>query len=189
MWLRYPNTKAYLNSLHWQDIEQLGHRQRSPARDRITHFDECGLVLVTDIPELKERIAAHDWQWLFVENRQRWFSPKNGIMPLHFGHANLEMLCKPFIGLTAKVLTIEDPEALHLTCAIQAANMSSINHFKTFQKLDLTLLQCLQEHRIFAQKGRLLPLPLLGIPGWHNAAQDAAFYANKDYFMPHRSMR
>jgi cytochrome P450 len=29
-------------------------------------------------------------------------------------------------------------------------------------------------------------LPLLGIPGWHPANTDPAFYANTDYFRPQR---
>ncbi len=35
---------------------------------------------------------------------------------------------------------------------------------------------------------QLRPLPLAGIPGWHDV-QDSAFYRNADYFRPLRAGR
>ena len=37
-----------------------------------------------------------------------------------------------------------------------------------------------------ASPRELLPLPLLGIPGWWDANHDAAFYDNTAYFRPTR---
>jgi hypothetical protein len=191
IWLQFAHTKAYLNQLHWQDIKAQGLQRRSAVRDRITHFDECGIVLVSDLPELRERLAAHDWQWLFVENRPRWFQSRRGIVPLHFGHANLEMLCNPFIGLTAKALVIESPKLLLAANELHSGlgDTDSDRLGQTRIDIDRSLQDILHNQMIFDQKRAMLPLPILGIPRWHNQAQDSAFYGNANYFMPHPNNR
>ncbi|MBT1450942.1 DUF3025 domain-containing protein [Glaciecola sp. XM2] len=172
IWILYPSTKGLLNQLHWQDIEPKGHQRRTPRRDRMTHFDECGMILLTDSPNLHAALSAHDWSNLFIARRDDWF---NRIIPLHFGHANLEMLCQPFIGLTAKAYVLNMP-TLTKMCA------EDING--ALPSIDIALSEALIKEGVFEKKGQLRPLPLLGIPGWHNEAQDATFYANADYFMP-----
>lgn len=188
IWLRFGQTKSLLNTLHCQDIASFGLKKRSPRRDRITHFDECGLVLVSDIPELKQRISEHDWHWLFIEKKEQWFASKNGIVPLHFGHANLEMLCQPFIGLTAKALILQRGDLLASACTAILRSNPIQERLMAQQQLDSALAEFLTQQRVFEQKS-FLPLPLLGVPGWHNDHQDAKFYANTDYFMPHPSLR
>lgn len=189
IWLQFGRTKSYLNALHWHDIVQEGHQIRTPMRDRVTHFDECGMVLVSDIVELKDRITAHDWQWLFVDKQHSWFAPVNGIVPLHFGHANLEMLCQPFIGLTAKVLVITNSELLQIAHLSQQAGNSTQDRLHIRQHVDQALVKELKNTEVFEQRGGLLALPILGIPNWHNQTQDAGFYANQRYFMPHPTQR
>jgi len=44
------------------------------------------------------------------------------------------------------------------------------------------------EGRAVTDPLQLRPLPLAGIPGWHEG-QDAAFYRNADYFRPLRAGR
>nr|WP_136249792.1 DUF3025 domain-containing protein [Ningiella ruwaisensis] len=200
MWFQFPRTKAYLNELHWQDIQQFGLKKRTAARDRATHFDECGMVLINDSDFAEASLNTHQWKELFITNRKAWFAAKNGVLPVHFGHANLEMLCKPFIGLTAKVLVINNATALRQSELIKAENNAwtedsekieeSANRILGFtETIDKLLLQTLIENNIFEQKKAFRPMPILGIPNWHNAAQDAAFYDNKNYFMPHPSER
>ncbi|WP_395342337.1 DUF3025 domain-containing protein [Ningiella sp. W23] len=177
IWLQFPQTKALLNALHWEDMVSVGRKKRTPKRDRITHFDECGLIILSDLPELESRLRAHDWQWLFIENRDAWFTR---ILPIHFGHANLEMLCEPFIGLTGKALVLSQEEA----------GVSHSNSYENrINELDSRLVAHIKEQGVFDQKGALCPLPILGIPGWHKGHQDTGFYANREYFMPHPSNR
>lgn len=189
IWIKFGKTKALLNAMHWQDIAILGHKHRTRMRDRITHFDECGMLLISDLPDLKARLAAHDWHWLFVENKHRWFQAREGIAALHFGHANLEMLCQPFIGLTAKVLVMTSTELLKLACESQAPSIPEKVKREARQYLDASLLKILKDKSVFQQKGNLLPMPILGIPGWHFAEQSKKFYSNTQYFMPHPSQR
>jgi hypothetical protein len=172
IWLTYPKTKVLLNQLHWQDIQALGHKKRTPRRDRITHFDECGIILLTNKIELRQKLKEHQWTELFYHQRDEWF--KN-IVPLHFGHANLEMLCQPFIGLTAKALVIHSPSLL---------KSYQQNSVETQRLIDAYLAEEIKNSGMFDVKGALSPLPILGIPEWHNATQDLDFYANTDYFMP-----
>jgi hypothetical protein len=172
IWLRYPKTKVLLNQLHWQDIKVMGHKKRTPKRDRITHFDECGMVLLTNKSALRQQLREHKWTELFYHQRDDWYKY---IVPLHFGHANLEMLCQPFIGLTAKALVIDSP-------ALLAAYHQ--DREKGQSVLDGYLAGEIESSGIFDEKGVLTPLPILGIPEWHNATQDLDFYANTDYFMP-----
>jgi hypothetical protein len=177
IWLTYPNTKALLNRLHWQDIQMLGHKKRTPRRDRITHFDECGIILLTNKPTVAQQLSEHQWHDLFYHQRSAWFED---IVPMHFGHANLEMLCQPFIGLTAKALVIESPTILKAYHENKEAGR---------KQLDIYLAEKIERDGLFDERGVLAPLPLLGIPGWHNATQDKSFYDNTDYFMPVRSKR
>jgi hypothetical protein len=186
IWLTFGQTKAYLNSLHWRDIAKTGHKKRSAKRDRITHFDECGMVLVTDLPEIEIMLKEHDWQGLFVDNRHRWFNGKGGIVPLHFGHANLEMLREPFIGLTAKTIVMQNADLLKTAHKTYTSTYWNDSVSAAHRTIDSAVLQTLQQDCIFDERGRLMPMPILGIPEWHNDAQDQNFYHNKTYFMPKR---
>jgi hypothetical protein len=178
IWLQFPQTKAYFNAQHHQQMHGFGAKNRTAVRDRLTHFDECGLVLVTNQSELKGEISAHDWQRVFVERKHQWH---HEIKPIVFGHALWEMLMQPFIGLTAKVTVIEDAQLL-----------SSIEHYRGVPSpasatIDDALLNHLQSTQLIEQKKPWMPLPLLGIPHWSHAPQTDTFYANTDYFMPKRS--
>lgn len=184
IWLSFPQTKAMLNHLHWQDIAKHGLKHRTPVRDRVTHFDECGIVLLTDIADVERKLKQHNWRGLFIDDNKHWFAEKNGIIPIHFGHANLEMLRKPFIGLTAKVLVIKSKEMLHHAHSSYALQSSAETRQRAQKGLDEGLLEYLTNEPVFTERGSLLPMPILGVPTWHNGVQDEDFYNNKDYFMP-----
>ena len=51
-----------------------------------------------------------------------------------------------------------------------------------------TVARAIDEGRVLGDPLQLRPLPLAGIPGWHEV-QDAAFYRNADYFRPLRPGR
>lgn len=170
IWLSFPRTKKLLNQLHIEDIKRFGSRKRSPRRDRITHFDECGLVLAYSNNELIEALAEHRWQWTLFEQRHCWGKQ---IEALVFGHANLEMLLNPFIGLTGKWLAVE-----------VAPDFFSLPKPAQWAALDKKLAQHIQYSECFDQPKPTKPLPLLGVPGWYDANNDAEFYLNTDYFRP-----
>ena len=171
IWLMFPKTKGLLNALHMEDIEAHGLSPRTKRRNHITHFDECGVVLVTADKELGGLLAEHQWQTVFWENRHIW---QEKTLPLVFGHANLEMLLSPFLGLTGKWMMVEVEETFFdLSIQNQLAHVDAQLH-DTIKK------------GAFSQSRPLLPLPLLGIPGWSPDNEQVSYYQNRDYFRPKR---
>ena len=175
IWLQFPLTKRYLNTLHMQDITAHGVHPRTARRNHITHFDECGVILavpagqVGQANNLLNLLATHQWAPAFAENRQAW---QNTLLPFVFGHANLEMMLQPFVGLTGKWLAV-----------VVEDDFAGLPPWQQRQQLDQALLARIQQLDNFKPARLMPPLPLLGVPGWY-PLQDAAFYANQDYFRP-----
>ncbi|ALS98931.1 DUF3025 domain-containing protein [Lacimicrobium alkaliphilum] len=177
IWRQFPQAKTALNQLHMQDIERFGAKSRTPRRDRITHFDECGVILAYSNSDIAQMLRNHRWQQALYDNRDCW---GQSIQAFIFGHANYEMLLHPYIGLTGKWLGIEVTAAFFESTTSLPARL---------QALDTALHNRLINQDCLAQKGHLHPLPLLGIPGWWEQNQQPEFYLNTDYFMPKRGQR
>ena len=172
IWSQFPNTKRLLNRLHVEQISIHGTHPRTPLRNKLTLFDECGIVLVTTCKDLVSAFDRQSWQDIFCQQQVSWFEDT---LPFIFGHAVFEMLLNPFIGLTGKVLVIQldsIPEAL--------------KDDNAYMHLDILLHDYLMSEQIFEQAKPFFPFPVLGVPGWHFAKQDQEFYANTQYFMPKR---
>lgn len=176
IWLQFPKTKRLLNQLHVEDIDQHGLSPRTLRRNNLTHFDECGVIVTYEKGDssnsieqkLIAQLQSHQWHTIFVENRELWGKELNTFM---FGHANLEMLLNPFIGLTGKWLGIEVEQGF-----------SDLLHQQQLTNLDELLVVNIQQDDLFSQKKPVYPLPLLGVPGVWSANKDPEFYANTDYF-------
>ena len=76
IWLQFPKTKSLLNELHISDIEAYGVNPRTARRNRITHFDECGVVLAIEEPRpsgveslevFLQQLATHEWEQVFLK--------------------------------------------------------------------------------------------------------------------------
>ena len=177
IWIQFPHTKALLNKLHMQDIALYGAHPRTERRNRITHFDECGVVLALEEGDanksnmLLNALAQHQWKNCFITHRPAWGSH---ITPFIFGHANLEMMLSPFIGLTGKWLAVSVPKGF-----------SDMNQWQQRQEVDKSLVKRITELDAFNQSPLLKPIPLLGVPGWYEE-QDENFYNNSEYFRPLR---
>jgi hypothetical protein len=174
IWLQFPQTKRLLNQQHVADIQEHGLSPRTLRRNNLTHFDECGVIITyqhTDVfSQLMEDLKQHQWQAVFIKNRQYWGHEINSFI---FGHANLEMLLHPFIGLTGKCVMIEvDNQFSTLTYSQQVA------------QVDTLLAQRICQTHLFSQHKPLSPIPLLGIPDVWDANKDPQFYTNTDYFRP-----
>ncbi|MGB5856181.1 MAG: DUF3025 domain-containing protein [Oceanisphaera sp.] len=168
----YPKTKTLLNRLHMADIQTLGLR-RTPRRDRVTHFDECGMVLaVANKAEIEQWLCDHDWQQLFIDQRHRW---GKHWQPFVFGHALYEQALAPFIGMTAKCVIVE-----------MSAEFFELPLTQRYTLLDRKLAAELEQRALFDQPRPLRPLPMLGIPGWWADNEDPTFYQNQGYFRPRR---
>jgi len=156
VWKAYPHTKSAINATHQAEISRQASTLRSRKRDLLTLFDESGVIVLAEKKVLK-LIKNHQWHELFIENKASWLN--NSIQIKTFGHAMYEKYLSPYIGMTAQALLID------------------VN----VENLDVYLSENLMQGKLLNSKAELSPLPLLGIPNWHEN-QDADFYANEYYF-------
>lgn len=174
VWLAFPRAKAALNRKHYRTMTErrvLGCKDRGRLRDALTQFDECGLVVACADMSLWEGIRAHRWREVFAVRRAEAAAKMAFIL---FGHASMEGLRTPFVGLTAKALCMEvDAAWLQQPRAAQCAAVdvwlaghidgADEDFRRTFQ-----------------------PLPLLGIPGVTPDSEDPAYYDDIRQFRPKR---
>lgn len=158
-WSLFPRSKQRLNAMQAAEIARRGiGATRGPLRDRITVLDESGALVFAPAP-LWDALVTKDWQRAFGELRPRWREAQVWIL----GHALLEQLARPRKNLTAHVWRLEQA-CSHCT------------------GVDAQLAQAL------LHAGTLAPapahLPLLGVPGWHAANADPAFYEDTTVFRP-----
>ena len=173
VWSLFPKTKALINELHYKDIKTSDAKSRSPLRNALTLFDECGVVLVTKNTQLLDALKNHQWHTAFIEMRDCWGQKsEEGVAAYQFGHANYEMLTKPFEGLTGKWLVIDS-----------SAEILSLPKNVQYRLLDDRLAAKIAAGALNTNE-HLLPLTLLGVPGWYDKNEQFAFYDNTDYFRP-----
>lgn len=185
IWCLFPKTKTLLNQLHMAEIAIHGQKVRSKLRNKLTLFDECGVLVLYQKAALPviEAVRQHQWQHAFVDNRLLWQGAVPAQQPQHqaqlqamiFGHANYEMATRPFIGLTGKMLAIE----------VQAEFFDWPLR-QRIDFIDTQLSKQITNNDILQQNHQLTPLPILGIPGWYVPNQAADFYQNVSYFRPKR---
>ncbi|WMN59940.1 DUF3025 domain-containing protein [Pseudoalteromonas xiamenensis] len=173
IWCLFPRTKALLNVLHMQDIQQSGLKTRTPMRNAITLWDECGVLVVTTNLKRIEQLQNHQWQDVFITHRDEWGKEIEAVM---FGHANYEMMTAPFEGLTGKLLPVIVDELYF-----------SLSTKERYAFLDEQLVQMISSQHILKNNKSMSPLPLLGIPGWWHDNENSEFYSNTDYFRPKRT--
>ncbi len=159
-WMVFPQTKQRLNRIQAAEIAARGVAVRGPVRDAITVLDENGAVL--QAPDaLWDALATRQWQRLFGELRPLWRQARLVV----FGHAALDKLVTPYKSITVHVWRVSA-------------------RWDSMPELDTWLAQDLTAARLAAKP--FVPLPVLGVPGWWPANQDAAFYADAEVFRPAR---
>jgi hypothetical protein len=160
VWLRFPQIKRRLNELQAAQISQVGiGHTRGAVRDALTLFDENAAAL--QAPEgLAQALRERDWPTLFVTRRHDWQQASLTV----FGHALLEKLCTPRKPITAHVWVL--PAAGDLPSQWLAALTPASLASKPYH-----------------------PLPVLGVPGWWPANDDAAWYDDAAVFRPHGPLR
>jgi hypothetical protein len=178
VWLTFPATKAQLNALQAAEIvrSQLQDRHalagaagktRGKLRDAATIFDENAVLLVTSNADLVDALRAHQWEQVFVQQRQIF---RQSCQPLLFGHALMEKLLTPYKAITGHMWVIEaTPEAVAVP-GISIGRQCSL--------IDVYLAQKLQDGLTTAD---FSPLPVLGVPDWWSG-QDAVFYRDPSVF-------
>lgn len=154
VWLAWPAWKRRLNELQAGEIARVGVAgTRGAVRDALTLFDENAALLQAP-PDLIGALRARDWHTAFVARRAAWAQARITL----FGHALLEKLTQPRKAITAHVWLLPEGADMASTLAL---------HQLTPERL--------------ADKP-FLPLPVLGVPSWWPANEDAAFYADPAVF-------
>jgi Protein of unknown function (DUF3025) len=171
VWLTFPRAKAALNNAHILHINTGGAealKLRSAARDALTLFDESGIIVLSDKRALLENIPAFNWHNLFWRERT---AIAEHMLFVPFGHALMEKMLNPYIGMVAKVILVE-VESVFFT----------MTHTAQYAWCDAELSRLVAKSRIFDTPKNLLPLPFLGVPDWDARNEDEAFYADTNYF-------
>lgn len=171
VWLAFPHTKTALNARHFEAMAG-GARERGRARDALTLFDESGVAVLYADPFLADLLRAHRWQELFWSRRRE---VQEGMKFVVFGHSLHEKALKPYIGLTGKGLLVP-----------AGADFFTLPLDRQGPALD-AMLAARFARGAAPGSGDLVPVPLLGVPGWWPANGHPAFYGNTSYFRPRRA--
>lgn len=165
VWHRFIKIKRAINYLHYNSqLSRYPSKNRLPAENMLTLFDENGAIIIARDPKLLDLIRAHEWHKLFWQQRSYI---QREIRVLVFGHALYEKALRPYIGMTANCLLFE------------STNLC-------IDSIDSLVAQFLLDKNFALRPKDLKPLPILGMPGWHALNNNEKFYENKNYFRPLR---
>jgi len=170
-WITYPQAKSRINAQHAAILEEGGDaeaRNRGPERDALTLFDEGGVIVASRSPELLRLIVDFEWKKLFWERREEL---ADSMRFFAFGHACYEQSLEPYIGMVAKTVFVPVDELffmLPMESQVAQADALLAAHFASRAR--------------FRSPKSMAPMPVLGVPGWHFAAQDEAFYDDASHF-------
>ncbi len=172
-WIAFPRGKAAISQMHAALLAARGAaelRARSVERDVLTLFDEGGVIVAGEDAGLLDLVRNFEWRELFVARRA---DARRTLRVYVFGHALLEKMLDPYVGITAKALCLQvQPGWTSLPVRGQIAD------------LDRRIAAHFADPAQLASTRSLAPFPLLGMPGWFAANEDPAFYANAAYFRP-----
>ncbi len=159
VWHQFPNTKKIINQIHFDSQKKrYPQKNRLPAENMLTLFDENGAIVISKTPHLLELIQQHRWHELFWQRRDEVAEQLQVII---IGHGLYEKAVTPYIGLTAQTLLFLDNDATDA---------------------DRLIMQYLDSRGTNLDTSVLHPLPLLGLPGWWPENENEQFYSNKSYF-------
>lgn len=175
VWIAFPRAKAALNARHYAELERqraAGERNRGPAQDALTLFDEGGVIVAASDDELLGLLREWRWKELFWARRPRLAAQMRFFV---FGHALYEKALQPFIGITGRGLLFRaGPELLAAPLVEQIA------------ELDSRVASRLSDPEKFKATRELAVVPILGVPGWCAANDREEFYDDTNYFRPGR---
>ena len=170
IWLTFPQTKLAISQRHVAAMQAPGEK-RNLERDALTHFDECGIVVLSSEPYLLELLRGFEWKALFVDQRE---AVKRAMQFIVFGHATYEQLLNPFRGVTAKAI-LYDTEA----------GFAGLGLAEQLATVDQRLAADFRAG-LYQRPRELQPLPLLGIPGMTPENESPAYYDDAWQFRPGR---
>lgn len=165
VWLRHAPLKRALNAQQVAEIGHAGPRQRTRPQCALTHFDEAGVIVVLHDRTLLALWDAHDWHGLFWRRRDAWLD--GSLELVVFGHALLEHALSPGRLLVGKAVAVSGE--VHTACEWVAGAIA--------------------QGRLLRDPQELRPLPLSGIPGWHEGNASEAFHREAACYQPLRAGR
>lgn len=170
VWRTFPKIKAAINAWQYQLLKQRlpAQTKRTTMENILTHLDENGVIVMSSDPALIELLKAQRWQTLFWQQRA---AVKTQMRFFILGHGLYEKSLNPYVGMTGS--------AIVLTMSPDFFMYSLTQQLK---EIDTHVSACLAQPQWLQKLTKLLPLPLLGIPGWWPANEDYHFYENKNYF-------
>lgn len=176
VWLTFPRSKAALNERHYHALleqQAAGSQNRGPVQDAMTLFDEGGVIVAAREHELLRLIEGFAWKDLFWRNRARATADMRFYL---FGHALYEKALDPFTGITGRGILFEvDAELLASPLSVQLA------------RLDAMLAARLLDPDRLRSTRELVPVPILGVPGWSPDNVRESYYDTPDYFRSGRT--
>ncbi len=188
VWLTFPKTKAAINARHYDALTKEGaadevvtSSERGAVRDVNTLLDESGVIVAYSNAnsgvELAGLLRNFKWKELFWQRREqvRPQSSQQAMGFYIFGHGLYEKTLQPYVGMTGQGLLLAVvPEFFTWPLAKRLAYLDSLlaEHLATPQHC-----RCTRD---------LSPVPLLGVPGWTDDNDNAAYYDNTAYFRPGR---
>lgn len=172
-WVSFPRAKAALSAAHAERLMHGGAeeaRQRSPARDALTLFDEGGVVVLASDPAWFDLICAHEWKRLFWVRR---LDLAREVRVVAFGHALMESMLTPYRGITARAIFLRAGSGL-------IAGTRDEQRMAADAFVSEVVAGAQRASSALAQS----PLPVLGIPGWHADGERESFYDDRATFRP-----
>lgn len=170
-WLAFPRSKAALNARHHAALTEGdagGVHRRGAVRDALTLFDESGVIAVSSNPVLLQMIREFRWKPLFWEQREMVISRMHF---LPFGHALCEKALAPYVGMTGHGLLLD-----------VGNGFSALPLAERIAQIDRRVARQLEDVRALSGPRELSPVPVLGIPGWHDGNERGEFYDDSCYF-------
>jgi hypothetical protein len=178
VWQTFPLIKRELNALQAAQIASAGiGKSRGPARDAATIFDENAALLVVREGEagraLVDGLRAHRWHDTLYLKRALFCAGFDAHADVWlFGHALMEKLVAPRKAITAHTRVLYAPGAWF-----------GLGWEDRRAWIDMQVAGQLCAEGLATSA--FTPLPVLGVPGWW-PAQDEAFYLDDTVFRPRR---
>ena len=179
VWLTFPKSKAAINARHFQALtgedDTAMRSQRGAVRDTSTLLDESGVIVPCAEEGLAELMRSFRWKELFWERRAQVQSSMGFYL---FGHGLYEKAMRPYIGMTGQGLLLPVEQAFF-----------TWSQARQLAHLDELLAEYLSAPENCRSTRELTPVPLLGVPGWTEENECAAYYENASYFRAGRRSR
>lgn len=173
IWIEYTALKSAINARYAAELSGRQGKERSRSQMAITHFDEGGAIVLLRDPALSQYWDRHDWHGLFWTERAAWQDGR--IRVIVFGHAMLEHALMPHQLVTAK--------------CVLAGVANDETAVDAEQRVISQIAERISNRSCLNDPQYLRPLPLSGIPGWHDANGEESFYLTADCFRPLRPGR